>query len=169
MYTTALRCYKCQKFGHTALNCWAGERCLLCSGNHNLNECSDKDKKPEDQFLVCANCNGPHSANNKKCVHYHERTEALKVVYTKNMTYKEALCQISKTTIPSTSQNTMVNENNTESKQSPSLSEQSTRLNKLQKCLNSVASLLSTICEALIDMLPKTSEKHKLYKILLGS
>ena len=67
----------------------------------------------------------------KKCVHYHEQTEALKVVYTRNMTYKEALCQISKTTIPSTSQNTVVNENNIERKQTPSLSELSTRLDKL--------------------------------------
>ena len=165
----ALRCYKFQKFGHTALNCWAGERCLLCSGNHNLNECSDKDKKPEDQFLVCANCKGPYPANNKKCVHFYERTEALEVVYTKNMTYKEALCQISKSTIPSTSQNTVINENNIERKQNSSLSEQSTRLDKLEKCLNSVASLPSTICEALIDTLPKTSEKQKLYKILVGS
>ena len=37
--------------------------------------------------------------------------------------------------------------------------EQSTRVDKLEKCLTSVASLLTTICESLIDMLPKTSEK----------
>jgi hypothetical protein len=155
----ALRCYKCQKFGHTALNCWAGERCLLCSGKHNLNECPEKNKKPEEQTLVCANCKGPHSANSKQCLHYHERTEALKIAYTKNMTYKEALCQVNKITVPSTSHFNVPKEKTNELKQNTSLMEQSTRVDKLEKCLTSVASLLTTICESLIDMLPKTSEK----------
>ena len=50
-----IMCYRCQRLGHTAMNCSAAKaRCLLCSGNHAFKEC------PNPNQLCCANCNGKH-------------------------------------------------------------------------------------------------------------
>jgi hypothetical protein len=35
----AIQCYNCQGFGHMASNCHRGRRCLLCNGQHTLDEC----------------------------------------------------------------------------------------------------------------------------------
>ena len=36
-----LRCYNCQRFGHTAPNCKEQRRCARCRGDHGYGECGD--------------------------------------------------------------------------------------------------------------------------------
>jgi len=55
-----LRCFKCQRLGHTASGCSSAQRCLLCAGNHNKDQCSSPVNK-------CANCGGAHKASSNYC------------------------------------------------------------------------------------------------------
>ncbi|CAF1019702.1 unnamed protein product [Brachionus calyciflorus] len=58
------QCFKCQKFGHSAVNCQEKEEvCLRCSQNHNFKKCPIKNP----QEFRCANCRGDHAACSKSC------------------------------------------------------------------------------------------------------
>ena len=55
-----IRCYKCQKFGHTKLNCRKNEVCNKCGKDHtDSQECTNEVK--------CVNCQGNHAFNDKTC------------------------------------------------------------------------------------------------------
>jgi hypothetical protein len=57
-----VRCYKCQRFGHTAKNCHAkAATCSNCGGkNHKSGDCHAPRRK-------CYNCGGEHSSAYKGC------------------------------------------------------------------------------------------------------
>lgn len=50
-----LRCYNCQRFGHTAINCKEKRRCARCGGDHGYGDC-EEGVQPR-----CCSCNGRHS------------------------------------------------------------------------------------------------------------
>ena len=54
-----LRCFKCQKFGHTSSNCSAKEVCRNCSKDKHEGDCS---AAPQ-----CVNCEGKHPSSSKDC------------------------------------------------------------------------------------------------------
>ncbi len=53
-----IRCYRCQRFGHTASTCVYTEQCVNCSGNHS-HHCTLPPR--------CFNCDGEHKADSKYC------------------------------------------------------------------------------------------------------
>ena len=64
-----LQCFKCQSFGHKALNCTKKEKCVVCGEAHSHKNCPNKEKrKPK-----CANCRGPHVANYRGCPAYKDQ------------------------------------------------------------------------------------------------
>lgn len=82
----ALRCYKCQRFGHTATNCNSSSQiCPRCSGSHSYQDCPDKDQ------LKCSNCGGNHSAAYKGCPKYKQAVEVQRVRVENKISYKEAV------------------------------------------------------------------------------
>ncbi len=56
--TKIIRCYRCQRFGHTASSCVYTDQCVNCTGNHT-HPCTLPSK--------CFNCNGEHRADSKFC------------------------------------------------------------------------------------------------------
>ena len=60
------QCYNCQHFGHSAKNCQAKTKCVICGEGHSHKGCPNKEKKQ----LKCANCKGPYVANYKGCPAY---------------------------------------------------------------------------------------------------
>lgn len=56
-----LRCYRCQRLGHLASGCTQKERCLICAGNHNKDNC------PNEEIKKCANCGEAHRASDSSC------------------------------------------------------------------------------------------------------
>ena len=54
-----LRCFKCQKFGHSTRFCKNEAVCHRCGGKHSEESCNNAAK--------CTNCSGPHSASSKEC------------------------------------------------------------------------------------------------------
>ena len=53
------QCYNCQHLGHTAKNCKAKIKCVICGEGHSHKGCPNSEK----QQPKCANCKGPHVAN----------------------------------------------------------------------------------------------------------
>ena len=60
------QCYNCQHFGHSAKNCQAKTKCVICGEGHSHKGCPNRAKKQPK----CANCKGPHVANYKGCPAY---------------------------------------------------------------------------------------------------
>lgn len=56
------QCYKCQGFGHIAINCYRSEVCTYCSKNHNFKNCTASKKE-----YKCINCGGNHASNDQSC------------------------------------------------------------------------------------------------------
>ena len=60
------QCYNCQNSGHSAKNCKAKIKCVICGEGHSHKGCPNREK----QQPKCANCKGPHVANYKGCPAY---------------------------------------------------------------------------------------------------
>jgi len=54
-----IRCFKCQRFGHTKKLCRCTEVCPKCGESHAVEQCSNPP--------ICVNCGGQHSPFNKEC------------------------------------------------------------------------------------------------------
>jgi hypothetical protein len=107
---TPLRCYKCQRFGHTANNCNNRDICAACGGPHLFTLCTSGTNKH------CVNCGGAHSAGYRGCPKYGEvqtnlltsvkekisYSEAAKINKQREIEHREQLETNPKTIIPST-------------------------------------------------------------------
>lgn len=54
------QCFKCWKYGHTLQACRSATCCRFCAEDHSSETC-------EAQNLLCRNCSGKHSADDKSC------------------------------------------------------------------------------------------------------
>ena len=73
----AIRCYNCQKFGHSAKLCNNKQRCAKCSDHgHNSEACPKTEVK-------CANCDGCHVSYSTSCPVY--RRTLLKLYELRNI------------------------------------------------------------------------------------
>lgn len=64
------QCKNCQAFGHSFRNCKLNPRCVRCSDPHKSELCDKINKdtnKIPDNLVMCANCQGSHTANFSKC------------------------------------------------------------------------------------------------------
>lgn len=84
-----IRCFKCQRFGHTSGNCHSIRRCKKCGGNHELQECTEN--------IKCVNCKGPHDAGSFECPFFLEAKEILRVKTTKKISYSDAVKTVRQT------------------------------------------------------------------------
>jgi len=78
-----MRCFKCQRFGHSKTSCRGQETCSRCSEpGHNFSECS---KEP-----ICVNCKGSHTANSKSCPKWILEKKIQETKIKNNISYPEA-------------------------------------------------------------------------------
>ncbi|XP_055943472.1 uncharacterized protein LOC129973385 [Argiope bruennichi] len=79
-----VRCFKCQRFGHTKTSCRASSsRCPQCSEiGHDGTPCT----KPEK----CVNCNGSHPAYSKSCPKWKIEKEIQTIKISRNISFAEA-------------------------------------------------------------------------------
>ncbi|XP_048256961.1 uncharacterized protein LOC125382710 [Haliotis rufescens] len=78
-----LRCFKCQKFGHGAKSCDKSPVCSRCSKSHDSADCTD--------VIHCANCSGEHLSSSKSCPFYLKQSQLLKIKYTNNVSFSDAM------------------------------------------------------------------------------
>lgn len=70
-----LRCYNCQKFGHTSSKCQSGKICPFCGEDaHETSECNRPRK--------CVNCNGDHPAFFRSCPRFQteKKVQEIKII-----------------------------------------------------------------------------------------
>ncbi|GFU20039.1 uncharacterized protein TNCV_1191831 [Trichonephila clavipes] len=79
-----LRCFKCQRFGHSQIACRGQLTCSRCASvGHSSADCSLAQK--------CVNCSQPHSSDSKQCPKWRAEKKEIQVIKTnRNISYLEA-------------------------------------------------------------------------------
>ncbi|GBM97899.1 hypothetical protein AVEN_228334-1 [Araneus ventricosus] len=78
-----LRCFKCQKFGHSMTVCRGKETCGRCSEiGHNSKYCTSTPK--------CSNCKAEQPSYSRKCPRWVEEKEIQTIKVTQNISFAEA-------------------------------------------------------------------------------
>lgn len=78
-----MRCFQCQKFGHTASNCKHEKVCCVCSEKgHDDRSCSNQPK--------CANCEGNHTSFSKDCPLFQQEKRVQELKIKQKLSYYEA-------------------------------------------------------------------------------
>jgi len=77
-----LRCFKCQKFGHSSRLCRNEAVCHRCGGKHTEENCNNAAK--------CINCLGPHGASLRECPVWLREKEVHRVKVEKNISFPQA-------------------------------------------------------------------------------
>ena len=82
---TPVRCYKCQKFGHTKFN---------CRKNKVYTKFGQEDHKPTLKNVRrkqnAKNCQGKHASNDKECPKWKEKKEIQRIKAERGISYTEA-------------------------------------------------------------------------------
>ena len=82
-----MRCFRCQRFGHTRTHCRGKPTCSKCASKDHADETCDADT------LWCVNCGEgqtPHSSFDKSCPKFAEEREINALKATKNISFREA-------------------------------------------------------------------------------
>lgn len=77
-----MRCFRCQKFGHTSAKCNGEQVCVCGKPLHEGQPCEDPVK--------CVNCQGNHSARSKNCPIYKQEAYIQELKVKENLPYLEA-------------------------------------------------------------------------------
>ncbi|GFU90551.1 uncharacterized protein TNCV_2574841 [Trichonephila clavipes] len=78
-----LRCFKCQRFGHSQTSCRGQLTCSRCASvGHASTDCILEPK--------CFNCSQPHTADSKLCPKWKSEKQIQEIKTNKNITYVEA-------------------------------------------------------------------------------
>ncbi|XP_023244412.1 uncharacterized protein LOC111642312 [Centruroides sculpturatus] len=78
-----LRCFKCQRFGHSQTSCRGKSLCAQCGiEGHQSTECTSTPR--------CVNCSDAHPAYSRKCSAWQREKEIQRVKTVNNISYPEA-------------------------------------------------------------------------------
>ncbi|GFW62641.1 RNase H domain-containing protein [Trichonephila clavipes] len=78
-----LRCFKCQRFGHSQITCRGQMTCSRCASvGHSSTDCSLEQK--------CVNCTQSHPSDSKLCSKWKTEKEIQAIKTNRNITYLEA-------------------------------------------------------------------------------
>ena len=78
-----LRCFKCQRFGHSKISCRGTLTCGRCSAvGHDSQDCNEK--------YSCVNCKGDHPSYSRNCQKWIKEKEIQTIRTKQNITYPEA-------------------------------------------------------------------------------
>ncbi|XP_031337236.1 uncharacterized protein LOC116182311 [Photinus pyralis] len=90
-----LRCFNCQRFGHSATNCKQEKRCVCGKSPHEGTLCEIP--------VECPNCKGPHKAIAKSCEVYKQEMKIQEVKILHKLSYPEAKKKVDTLVVPSMS------------------------------------------------------------------
>ena len=88
-----LRCFNCNKFGHTSQRCKTTAKCQWCGKVKHEEQC--------DGPQICSNCNGLHAASAKECPVWKKEKEIQRIRVEKRISFPEAR-QLVEAKFPST-------------------------------------------------------------------
>ena len=76
-----MRCFNCNKFGHTSQRCKVAPKCTGCGKDKHEGQCEGP--------RLCSNCNGPHVSSAKDCPVW-QKEEIQRVRVEKRISFPEA-------------------------------------------------------------------------------
>jgi hypothetical protein len=79
------QCFKCQDFGHSAISCKKPPRCVVCSGAHNVKNCTHQGSP------LCCNCGGQHTASYGGCSFMKQAKAVERIRVENKVSYREAV------------------------------------------------------------------------------
>ena len=74
-----MRCFNCNKFGHTSQRCKVAAKCTGCGKDKHEGQCEGP--------KLCSNCNGPHASSAKDCPVWQKEKEIQRVRAEKRNAY----------------------------------------------------------------------------------
>ena len=77
-----LRCFNCNKFGHTRKRCKSTAKCELCGKDKHYERC--------DGPKICSNCSGPHASSSRDCPVWQREKEIQRIRVEKRISFPEA-------------------------------------------------------------------------------
>ncbi|GBO16189.1 hypothetical protein AVEN_80383-1 [Araneus ventricosus] len=78
-----LRCFKCQRFGHSKTSCSGTLTCARCAEvGHESTDCTRTEK--------CVNCKGEHTSFSRNCFAWKQEKEIITTKIKKQISYQEA-------------------------------------------------------------------------------
>ncbi|XP_055924761.1 uncharacterized protein LOC129956833 [Argiope bruennichi] len=78
-----LRCFQCQRFGHSKVNCRGSLTCARCAEKgHDSQECSAQEK--------CVNCKGDHPSFSRSCPSWQLEKQVITIKIKEDLSYPEA-------------------------------------------------------------------------------
>ncbi|GBN27501.1 hypothetical protein AVEN_67559-1 [Araneus ventricosus] len=78
-----LRCFKCQRFGHSKTSCRGTLTCARCAEvGHESTDCTRTEK--------CVNCKGEHTSFSRNCAAWKREKEIISTKIKKQISYPEA-------------------------------------------------------------------------------
>ena len=77
-----LRCFNCNKFGHTSHHCRTRAKCQQCGKNKHEEQCEGP--------LICSNCKGPHAVSAEDCLVWKKEKEIQCIRVEKRISFPEA-------------------------------------------------------------------------------
>ncbi|XP_055928782.1 uncharacterized protein LOC129959908 [Argiope bruennichi] len=78
-----LRCFKCQRFGHSKINCRGTLTCASCAGkDHDSEQCNAPEK--------CVNCGGCHTSFSRVCERWKVEKQITSIKFKESISYPEA-------------------------------------------------------------------------------
>jgi hypothetical protein len=78
-----LRCYNCQRYGHSKVTCNRPAACARCGqAGHGDTDCTADEH--------CCNCNGNHAAYSQNCTEWQRQREITRLKCEKNISFAEA-------------------------------------------------------------------------------
>ncbi|XP_055925489.1 uncharacterized protein LOC129957260 [Argiope bruennichi] len=78
-----LRCFKCQRFGHSKTNCRGALTCARCAEKgHDSQQCAAAEK--------CVNCGGDHTSYSRSCSRWQLEKQIITLKIKENLSYPEA-------------------------------------------------------------------------------
>ncbi|XP_023212611.1 uncharacterized protein LOC111641285 [Centruroides sculpturatus] len=87
-----LRCFKCQRFGHSQTSCRGKSICAQCgTEGHESTECTTTP--------CCVNCKDAHPAYSRKCLAWQREKEIQRVKTINNIPYPEARRMVTQSTV----------------------------------------------------------------------
>ena len=82
-YPNPMRCFNCQRFGHTKQRCTNKQACYKCGDIHTHVECTAVSNK-------CLNCKGQHEATSKDCPHFIREKSIIKIKIDNKVSFARA-------------------------------------------------------------------------------